>query len=97
MSPDDECLVCGTKRDEHGDKHHEFSLTSDVPVPKKKPEPGKEPPKERQPQTLAEANRRIDELTLRLKDTREAFIRFLELQVERKVIDAKDILKVLGG
>lgn len=88
LSPDDLCLVCNTKRDEHGDKNHQFSLTSDVPIPLKPGEPPRQQaPRERDPNAKPSG---VEELE-------KAFLRLNEVLLEKGVIDGRDLIQILGG
>lgn len=95
---DDVCLVCGSQRDQHGDKNHQFSLTSDVPVPLK---PGPKPDREA-PKTRDEAK----EEESRLPDVARAFATLVEILAEKKInfdgvnrplLDTKDIIRIFSG
>lgn len=92
----DICLVCGTQRDEHGDRNHQFSLTSDVPVPLKPGPPGRKPP-----QTKEEA-----QATQNLPDVGRALATLVEVLAEKKInfdgvnrpiLDTKDIIRIFSG
>ncbi|WNO27778.1 hypothetical protein SEA_HUWBERT_26 [Microbacterium phage Huwbert] len=101
ISPDDVCLVCGTKRDEHGDKHHQFSLTSDVPLPiPPGPDPTKQPPRHRDDPAPDPAgvdagpNLKLAFATL-VEVLSEKSIAFDG--VNRPLLDTKDVIRIFSG
>lgn len=87
--PDDVCLVCGTMREEHGDKHHLFNITDDTLIPLKPgPEPRNKPPRERGESLKADPA--PDHVA-------ESFATLMEILVEKDILDTKDILRVFRG
>ncbi|AVR56898.1 hypothetical protein PBI_TRISCUIT_25 [Microbacterium phage Triscuit] len=100
ISPDDVCLVCGTKRDEHGDKHHVFSLTSDVPMPiPAGPEPKRQAPRHRDDPAPDQAGVEGPDLKL-------AFATLVEVLAEKKInfdgvnrplLTTHDVIRIFSG
>lgn len=89
MNPDDICAVCETKRDEHGDKEHEFNLDG-ILIPKKKPEPARQAaPRERgEAPPLKPAG---------VEEMEKSHLRLIEVLVEKGVLNGFDVVKILGG
>jgi hypothetical protein len=85
VTPDDECGVCGTIRDQHGDKAHEFNLDG-VLKPKKMGEKGRaQPPMSREAQVLT-------------KDPSTAvMLRLVEKLVARGLLEGEDLVYIFGG
>lgn len=97
ISPDDTCEVCGTKRDEHGDRMHQFSMDGQLIELKPGPE-GRKPP-----QTKEEAEA---EQLKNLPNIGRAFATLVEVLAEKKInfdgvnrplLDAKDIIRIFSG
>lgn len=91
MSPDDECGVCGTARDQHGDKNHQFNLEGQLIPVKEREAPRQQPPQHRDDPKPAQAG--VDNKP----DVHSAFLRLTEVLIEKEVLDAKDIFRILGG
>jgi hypothetical protein len=76
-------MVCFTTRENHGDKHHKFSVNGELiqrdPTPKRR----QEPPREKGSGDFA----RIERTLLKLVST----------LVEKKLIDATDLLYIFGA
>lgn len=87
VSPDDICGVCQTKRDEHGDRQHEFNIEGQL-IPKKKPEPGRPAP---QAKGESPAQQGVE------SERDKAFLRLMEVLLEKGVIDGRDTIQILGG
>lgn len=88
VSPDDECQLCGETRENHGDSNHEFSVDGSL-VPKKRPEPGKPAPQEKDPNRPAKPSG-VEELE-------KAFLRLNEVLLSKGVLDGRDLIQILGG
>jgi len=89
MDPDELCSICETKRDEHGDKQHEFNTNGDL-IPKKKPEPARQqPPKERgeAPPTPTKG----------VEEVEKSHLRLIEVLVSKGVLNGHDVVTILGG
>ena len=87
MSPDDTCGVCDETRENHGDKNHEFNIEGNL-VPKKPAEPPRQTaPKER---GEAPSPKGVEEME-------KAFLRLNEVLIEKGILDARDIVRILGG
>lgn len=85
MSPDEECLICGTKRDEHGDKLHQFSTDGSlVPIT-----PGVKP--------REEAPKPKSEVTTSGPDVSKAFAALVEILAEKELINARDIIRIFSS
>lgn len=86
VSPDDVCLVCGTIRDQHGDKQHKFNNMDDqVHKLDPPPKPGREAPRSRSEAQLEEYQ------------NGKAIASLLEVLLEKGVIDGKDTIRILMG
>lgn len=80
---DEECKVCGTTRENHGDKNHQFNPIDDSLIPlKPRPEPTRQPPKHRD-DVVAEAIKA------------ESFATLLEVLAEKNILNEKDIIRIL--
>lgn len=89
MSPDDECGICGTTRDMHGDKNHQFNMDGQLIPIKERPAPRQEAPQHRDdPKPGVETNK---------PDAHLALLGLIEVLIEKGVLDARDVFKVLGG
>lgn len=97
VSPDDLCVICDTKRDEHGDRQHQFSLDGQL-IPLNPGPEGRKPP-----QTKAEAEA---EQLKNLPDIGRAFATLVEVLAEKKInfdgvnrplLDTKDIIRIFSG
>jgi hypothetical protein len=98
ISPDDVCEVCGTVRDEHGDKMHKFSTDGQlIPLEQGKP-PAKEAPRHRDdpPPTSAGVG----------PDLGMAFATLIEVLAEkqisfdgvgRELLTKQDIIRIFSG
>ncbi len=84
ISPDDLCGVCSTKRDEHGDKNHEFNLEGEL-IPKKKPEPARQSAP--QPRGSGLNNDPVARLQIRL----------VERLVSKGLLEGDDLVYIFGG
>lgn len=85
MSPDDVCILCYTKRDQHGDRQHKFSLDGqlekiDPPAP-----PRQVPPVSDIAHQLA--NQMSTQLVLKL----------VERMVAKDMLTADDMLYIFSG
>lgn len=85
---DDECVICGTKRDEHGDKNHQFSLDGQL-IPVRKGPEGVKPP-----QTREEA---VSTPPSDLPDIGRAFATLVEVLAEKNIVDTKDVIRIFSG
>ena len=85
VSPDDECGVCGTTRENHGDKHHEFDIDGNL-RPKKKAEPARQ----QAPQTAAGQALARDAST-------QVVLRLVERLVAKQLLSGDDLLYIFGG
>jgi hypothetical protein len=83
VSPDDQCEICLTTRELHGDKNHQFSTDGEL-IPIKQGDPPR-----RQPPTVAGqvANDPVARLTLRL----------IETLVQKQVLVGDDLVHIFGG
>jgi len=81
ISPDDECGVCSTKRDQHGDKLHVFTLTDQLIPVKEPPAPRQQAPQHREDKPQLE----------------KPFATLVEILAEKQVIDAKDVVRIFFG
>lgn len=87
LSPDEECGVCGTQRDQHGDKQHQFNLDGQL-IPLKPAEPPRQTaPRERDPNLKPSG----------VEEQHKAFLRLNEVLLEKGVIDGSDLIRILGG
>lgn len=89
MGPDDLCGVCETKRDEHGDKQHEFNLAGDL-IPKKKPEPARQQPPKERGEAPATPIKGVEEVE-------KSHLRLIEVLVTKGVLNGHDVVQILGG
>lgn len=87
ISPDDVCALCNTKRDEHGDMNHQFSLDGQL-IPIRKGPEGVKPPQTREEATQAASN---------LPDVGRAFATLVEILAEKEIVNAKDIIRIFSG
>jgi len=83
--PDEECRICGTKREEHGDRNHEFS-SDGVLVPKKAPEP----PREQAPQRRSYGGEAKPDPTA-------AYLRLVERLIAKNLLNGEDLIYIFGG
>lgn len=83
-SPDARCGVCGTKRDQHGDKHHKFTLDDEVIEVEPGAAPRKQPPTER---GQALSRDPVANLVIRLVST----------LVAKGLINGDDMVEIFGG
>ncbi len=91
MNPDDICGVCGSKRDEHGDRAHEFNLEGNL-VEKKKPEPARQsPPGELRGSSPTSAK------PSGVEEVEKSHLRLIEVLIGKGVLDARDVVSILGG
>ena len=88
MSPDDECSICGTTRDMHGDRNHRFNMDGVLLPLEKGPKPRQEAPKLRSEATQAGVEK---------PDAHAALLRMTEVLITKGVLDARDVLYILGG
>lgn len=90
ISPDDVCEICGTTRENHGDKHHKFSEDGQLLPLEKGSKPRQEIPKAKEELSReAEiiANDPVANLTLR----------FIERMIQRNQLDGEDLMYIFGG
>lgn len=92
MSPDDECGVCGTQRDQHGDMNHEFNLDG-VLIRKKAPPSASE----EAPRTREEAAQSREAGVLAKDPTTRLTLRLVERLVAKGLFDGEDMLYIFGG
>lgn len=81
IRPDDICEVCGTKREDHGDKNHKFNSMERVdprPVPKNIPPTAKGDAVSRDPLTALH-------------------LRLVEKLIAKNLLDGDDLLYIFGG
>lgn len=87
MDPDELCGVCNTKRDEHGDKNHEFNAEGNL-IPLKPAEPPRQSaPKERDPNPKPSG----------VEEVEKSHLRLIEVLIEKGVLNGLDVVKILGG
>lgn len=86
--PDDICGVCNETREHHGDKNHEFNEEG-VLIPLKKPEP----PRQEPPQARGE----LVSGDLTTKQVGDSFLALLEVLIDKNIIEARDVLRILGA
>lgn len=87
ISPDDECLVCGTTRENHGDLNHEFSTDGQL-VPKKSgAAPRQTPPMPRTAEGAA----------LQKDPTNNLLLRLIERLVAKDLLQGQDLLYMFGA
>lgn len=96
ISPDDECLVCGTKRDEHGDKHHKFSTDGQLVELDPAPKPRMEAPRHRDDLAGVEPG----------PDLKLAFATLVEVLSEKQInfdgvnrplLSTHDVIRIFSG
>lgn len=96
ISPDDLCVICETKRDEHGDRMHQFSLDGQLIELKPGPE-GRKPPQTREEAAQDQSN---------LPDIGRALATLVEILAEKKInfdgvsrpiLNHKDIIRIFSG
>ena len=86
-APTDVCEICGTQRDEHGDKHHRFSEEGEFVPMEAGAKPRQEAPKERGSAPRPVGTEHVAALHLRL----------IEVLVEKGILDGEDLHKLFGG
>lgn len=89
--PDEVCAVCNTKRMNHGDMQHEFSLTGQLINKADRPEPKKEAPK------LREADEEQKQQEFQETMETNAILRLTEVLIDKGVIDGKDTMYIFSG
>lgn len=88
VSPDDQCGVCGTIREEHGDKHHEFNLEGMLIDKKPGPPPRNTPP---QPRGAGVESPLSQDPVARLQ------VRLIERLVAKGLLSGEDLLYIFGA
>lgn len=87
---DDLCGVCGTQRDQHGDKNHVFRL-DDMLIPiAPGPDPKKTPPRHRDDESSRPPTREGPNVG-------RAFATLVEVLAEKGIVDHKDIIRIFSG
>lgn len=81
LDPDEECGVCGTTREQHGDKNHKFSVDGVLEPLDPKPVPRALPPGVRGG---------VDPST-------RVVLRLVEVLIAKGVLDGQDLVHVFGG
>lgn len=79
--PDEACQVCGVSREMHGDKNHKFSLDGQLVGLDPPPKPRQESPVHRDEERIKAAS----------------FATLIEVLAEKKLLDAKDIIRIFTG
>lgn len=92
VSPDDVCLVCGTVRDQHGDKNHKFSQDGQLIPLDPPPEPRMKAPRHRD-DPPAPAQPGVDDGP----NIKLAFATLVEVLVDKGILDVKDVLRIFRG
>lgn len=89
ISPDDQCGVCGTRREDHGDKQHQFNL-EDILVPiQPGPKPSNTPPRAR--------SAGVEQSPLEKDPVARLQIRMLERLTSKGLLDGSDLVYIFGG
>lgn len=84
LDPDQECGICGLKRDEHGDSRHEFNAEG-ILIPKAAPEPPRQqPPSERGAALLKDP-------------TTGVMLRTVERLIQKGLLEGDDLVYIFGG
>lgn len=81
-NPDEVCQVCRVTRENHGDKNHKFSTDGQLLPLDPPPKPRAEAPTHRDDAQMLQA---------------KSFATLLEVMVERGMIDARDVIRILTG
>lgn len=82
ISPDDLCQVCQTPRDQHGDKHHKFSVDGQL-IQLDPPKPRQEAPRHRDEKPAA--------------PEAKAFATLIEVLAEKNILNTKDVIRIFSG
>jgi len=84
LDPDEECLVCGHRREIHGDMKHQFSTDGNLRA-KPQPEPARQQAPTERGQQLA-------------KDpTTAAMLRIVEVLIQKDILKGEDLVYIFGG
>lgn len=83
VSPDDPCAICGTTRENHGDRKHKFSIDGSL-NPLDPPAPRRQAPT---PAGQALAKDPTTAMTLRL----------VEVLIQKGVLLGDDLIHIFGG
>lgn len=90
INHDDPCGVCGTQRDQHGDKNHVFRL-DDVLIPVTPGPPAKNTPPRHRDDEPSRSH------TLQGPDVGRAFATLVEVLAEKGIVDHRDIIRIFSG
>jgi hypothetical protein len=82
VDPDEQCQICHKKRDEHGDMNHKFSTDGQL-IPIEREKPRQQPPVHREDPKSTPTDR--------------AFATLLEVLIEKNMLDARDVLRIMSG
>lgn len=83
-SPDDVCGVCSNTRENHGDMQHKFSVDGVLQKLDPPAPPRQQPPRHRddpKPQDMEHGY----------------VLRLTEVLIDKGILDARDLLRVMGG
>lgn len=86
LNPYDRCAVCDTTREEHGDKHHAFSLDGEL-IPLK---PGM-PPRRQAPTPRGAMPMNLESQTTGL------LLRLIERLAQKGLLEGPDMVMIFGG
>lgn len=94
LNPDEECQVCGTTRENHGDKNHQFSIDGQL-IPLKQGKPPRQQPPQRRDEAPTPMSQTAQELA---KDaTAQMAMRLIEVLTKKGLLTGEDLFVIFGG
>lgn len=95
IDPDDQCTVCGTTRDMHGDKQHGFTTDPEAPFLAVKPGPE---PRNTPPQSRASARPTAPAgVELARDPVARLQLRLTERLVSKGLLNGEDLMYIFGA
>lgn len=90
IAASDECGVCGTTREDHGDKQHKFSMEGILT-------PLDPPPKPRQQPPVAKGEMSPEAQVLSKDPTTQVMLRMVNRMVAKGLFDGADLMYIFGN